>query len=152
MKVQYAREPKGPHPTTFTDVVSWCENQLGWLPRSDVPRWKALQMEASKLKQAAKKDRRVTPAALYSAARYCVHRRIEIKSPYGLIFYLDYADEVKAAADLPSTVDEAVTRERQVQAPGWEDWVRRLVRSTGSGRTALLEEWAEQRQRELEQM
>lgn len=130
------------------DFVIHVENTLGWVPEvSDKkPLWKVRAIEAGRIKKAVEKDpHRLTRHNLELAVEYLRRKRQPVKSPYGVIYYVDRALEMSnsepVVSDLAAEIAAAKQREFTEAKEGWEYWVGRFVRAEGSGRLAVLNEW-----------
>lgn len=146
---------------TATELIILCENLFGhdFVGAVDdasltptarkVPLWKARAAEAGKINRAMKKDPKVvTLANLETAANYCFEKRIEVKSPYGLVYKIEEATakvaDVELTSDLGDLVQRALAWEADQPATDSRDeWISRLTRAHGESRAAVLKEWAE---------
>lgn len=136
---------------TFVTAV---ENTLGWAPpEGEVteakPLWKHRTIMAGRVNKAVAKDPNLyTWENLELAIEYCRRKKIEVKSPIGVLY------KVKAALDLANTtavgdvsqqVQAAIDWELSNQRDGYHDWVGRLVRADGSARRDVVERWRRER-------
>lgn len=138
--------------TTYMDIVVGCEQYLGWMPstRNDQEPWKVYQVEVWKLKTAIANSKYCpkklgTIANLALALEYSRHRKLALNSPLALLSRIAPALEIAAQAPVYTPI------EKRIQAAiAWEKgrddehslrWMHRLVRSSGSGRAATLDDW-----------
>lgn len=139
-------------PRTATDVVVMVENQLGWDPNvlvtQERPLWRVRAVEAGKLNAAMKRQpRTVTLENLGRAVDYCRRHKIEVKSPYGVVYHIkDALAEVvqpprASNAEVEAGMEAAIRREQQRGDAESAEWVARLTRAVGPAREDLLNEW-----------
>lgn len=136
-----------------TALVILCENLFGTgteAVEKGIPTFKARAVEAGKIKAAMRKDpKRVTLANLELAANYCFEKRLQIKTPYGLIHKIDEALQYATAPELES--DLSVLTQRALMAEAGrsaadqvsQEWIGRLTRAHGDARADVLREWKE---------
>lgn len=144
-------------PRTLTDVVKLCENELGWSWSWDDPRpsWKIRSAEVSKMKSVIKKLERenrhlkgkFTVENLLLAIEHMKQEREYIKSPVYVLYHVERALERAAESDdlgdLDTAVQEALSEVAASRLPDDEkaNWLRRLNRAQGPGRTDVVQEW-----------
>jgi hypothetical protein len=137
--------------TTFVVAV---ENTLGWSPPSEEitdakPLWKHRSIMAGRVNKAVAKDPKLyTWENLELAIEYCRRKKIEVKSPLGVLYKVKAALEVanvEHVGDLTQQMQEAVDWELANQHEGYHDWVGRLVRADGTARRDVLDRWRRER-------
>lgn len=141
-------------PRTDAEVFDMIHGAFGigdYNPDDPTPWHRFRMVEISKIK-AIRLKRRWSFADFATTARYCKRHRHRIEKTWDLLQHygaarLESIDTARAQRDV--RVEAAVNAEREAQQPDWEAWVARLELSAGSGRVALLEEWATTRQRTL---
>lgn len=132
--------------TPMMEIITQCENYLGWQPAPHLPIWQARAIEIAKLNRAIKAGpRNHTLDNLCLALNYARHKRLRITSPSALLRCIP---DALALAHIAPTMSSTA---RQVEeAIRWEQghddghslrWIYRLVRSQGSGRDQVLTEW-----------
>ncbi len=144
---------------TATELVVLVENLFGWSAvgavddaslrptARKVPLWKARAAEAGKINRAMKKDPKVvTLANLEIAANYCFEKRIDVKSPYGLVYKIEEAVKHVTDVELTTDVGESVQRALAWEAdqpatPSRDEWISRMTRAHGDSRLLVLAEW-----------
>lgn len=132
------------------EFVELVENQLGWAPPIEEvterkPLWKHRIIMAGRVKKVIEKDPNLyTWHNLELAIEFCRRKRIEIKSPMGVLYKVKQAVDASAdtkVTDLEAERNAAIEWELAHQRPGHEEWVGRLVRADGSARRDVLELW-----------
>lgn len=130
--------------------VEYVENTLGWAPdTSKVERWKAILIEASKVKRKIATDPSLyTWENLALTVEWLRQRHEEVRTPTSVLWRVEAAlkDTATAkvpvvAADVAEQIREAVIWEQTTAAPGFQGWVSRLTRAAGTGREGVLAEW-----------
>lgn len=141
-----------------TEAVILCENLFGCLATGvddasltpttvKVPLYKARAIEASKIKKAMLRDPRVvTLDNLELAAQYCFEKRIDIKTPYGLVFKIEEALKHVAEPEVTSSLDDLVQRALaweadQPASSSRDQWITSLTRAHGEARKLVLTDW-----------
>jgi hypothetical protein len=128
------------------DIVTGCENYLGWQPNPRQPLWKARSIEIAKLKRAIKDGPATTTIEnLLLALEYSRRKRLPVTSPVGLAHRITEALALAYIPCTPCDVDErireALQRERDRDDEHSLAWIYRLSRSSGPGRFEVLIEW-----------
>lgn len=128
------------------DIVTACENFLGWQPAPGIPIWKARAIEINKLQRAITSGtKNQTLANLRLALDYSRRKRIPIDSPCALLHRIP--DALKLAyieppmSDIASQINEAICWEQGRDDAQSLRWIYRLTRCMGRGRTEVLDEW-----------
>lgn len=134
---------------TSTALVRHIENALGWLPPADDtrPDWKIRSIEAGKINRVIKKNKSLyTFDNLLLAVEYCRRKKIEVKAPVGVCYFVEQA-LAAAQVGAPTNVQADIARAlEEARAAGEDDWVRRLWRAQGaSAKAEALEGWREHR-------
>lgn len=136
------------------EFVELVENQLGWAPPMEEvterkPLWKHRIIMAGRVKKAIEKDPNLyTWHNLDLAIEYCRRKKIEVKSPMGVLYKVRQAVDmanVVPSTDLEGAIEAAIEWESTEQRPGHAEWVGRLVRADGSARRDVLELWRRER-------
>ena len=133
--------------TTLMDIITGCENQLGWQPAPGVPMWKARSVEIGKLKKALASGQHCNASIdnLALALEYSRRRRMPITSPSVLIHRI--ADAVALTytpapvSDITQQVTDAIRWEQELDDADAGYWIYRLMRSQGDGRLVVLQQW-----------
>lgn len=132
------------------DVVIACENTLGFTHPSHLPLWKSRSIEAGKLLKAmAKNPRLYTFRNLELTIAWFWRQRKPITSPAALTWFvedaIENANENVTVANLVERIDRAIAWEMENQLPDSGEWITRLTRSSGDGRSVTLNDWREAR-------
>ena len=139
---------------TFRDFCIRVENTLGWSHDRSMPRWKALSIEAAKLRRKMSTD-----PALYTwpnlelAVELLRREQREVDSPAAVCWHVERALALAAVPepvldDIDADIDELVNEiaQRELAAGDPEGWAMRLLRAWGrEGRLAALVEYADTR-------
>lgn len=136
--------------TTLMDIISACENLLGWHPpyRTGTHPRRTLTLEAHKLQKAidsSENPRTATLDNLALALEYSRQKRLPIKSPAGLLRRIPDALELAYTPPTTSTLGGRVAAAIQWEQDHDDEqspyWVRRLGRASGPGQTDVLADW-----------
>lgn len=129
-------------PVAFAEYV---ENRLGWAPTDTeaLPRWKSLMVQAGKLNKKVQQNPQLYSwANLVLTVDWLAKKKVTIKGPLGVFFFVDEALKRAAAAeaidDLSGQIFTALT---EAMVEGQHDWVDRLARARGTARVQLLQDW-----------
>lgn len=135
------------------DLVQATENTLGWVPvqPGDVPLFRLRIVEAAKLKRKrATRPTYYTEANFMLALKYCRQEHVCV-SPVGVLSYvqaaLERANAPQTFEDIEDGISAALTYEKEVQPPGYRQWIVRLTRASGTARRQVYEEWQRERGR-----
>lgn len=128
---------------TATEFVTAVENTLGWEPPESQPRWKAVQVEAAKVnRKIATNPALFTWANLQLALELLRRERKEVKSPAAVLWHVERALAQAAVEEQTDDLDEQVQKAvTEAMEAGAYEWVERLVRSRGDGRSEALRAW-----------
>jgi hypothetical protein len=138
----------------FRDFCIRVENTLGWSHDRSMPRWRALSIEASRLRRKMDTDPALfTWPNLELAVELLRREQREVASPTAVCWHVERALALAAApepvldgidADIDDLVNEIAQRELADGDP--EGWAMRLHRAWGrEGRLAALVEYADTR-------
>lgn len=147
---------------TALDIVKLCENQLGWIPPSGMPIWRARALHAGILTKAMTKHG-ASIEDLELTIELCQRERWPITTPAALVHKVEKARELSNApstttvpkasggykrvvhevTDLAAAVDTAVAWEQMNEDHFSLGWITRLVRAVGDYRGEVLDEWKE---------
>lgn len=139
-------------PTTDAEVFDLIHGAFGigdYDPDDDRPWHKFRMVEISKIK-AIRTKRRWTFDDFAMVARYCKSHRIRVLRAWDLLEHYSKArleQRALARARPDERVEMAVAAERIAALPDSQEWISRLQLSAGKGREAVLEAWAEARER-----
>lgn len=128
------------------DIVTACENFLGWQPDPHVPIWKARAREINKLQRAiGSGTKNQTIANLRLALDYSRRKRLPIDSPYALLYRIPDALALAyiepPMSDITRQINEAIRWEQGHDDAQSLRWIYRLTRCMGRGRDEVLDEW-----------
>ena len=131
--------------SALMDIITGCENQLGWSPPPGAPLYKSRAAEHRKLSLAMSRHN-YTTHDLKLALAYCKRRRQPVTSPLELTWYITKARELAAAEpSAPGALDVGVRTAIEWENANPDDisdaWITRLVRSFGPARARTLSEW-----------
>lgn len=138
----------------LTELVVLVENQLGWLPPEHLPTWKARSVEISKIRKklGLKKGEEVSREVLdrlETTVLFLQHERETVRSPVGVLYWVDAAhrgQEAPAPArPLDELIESALRQELAATRPGWEEWAGRLSRAFGDFRQEVYDAWLAER-------
>jgi hypothetical protein len=131
-----------------TGFVIAVENNLGWAAEEtpETPLWKVRAAMAGRLNKKIKTD-----PELYSwenlslTLAYCRRNKIAVKSPLGVLLYIDKAlaerPKVERARPLQDLVNDAIAREVGIGDEDSAVWIARFSRASGPGLVALYRDW-----------
>lgn len=136
---------------TATGFAEYVEGRLGWpVPSAtSLQRRKALMAEAAKIKRKIATDPDLfTWDNLRLAVEYVHSQHLYGRSPVAVFSFVhiavaeDRKRREPAPTEIALAVQSAIDTEMGEQLAGWEEWVRRLARASGTGRETVHSEWA----------
>ena len=133
-------------PTPLMEIVTACENFLGWQPDPDLPLWKARAIEIAKLRRAVNSSNQLqTIANLRLALDYSRRKRLPIETPSVLLHRIREALELAyiepPMSDIARQIEKAIQWEQGRDDDQSLRWIYRLTRCMGIGRDEVLQEW-----------
>ena len=134
--------------TTITQLVELIENRLGFTFNLEdgEPLWKQKQREVGKIKRMMKTNPKLyTLANAELAVEYSWRNRLPIKHPVTVMYRIERALEEAATPErttpVLTSVREAVNWELAHESSASEEWIGRLLRASGDGALAALQDW-----------
>lgn len=125
-----------------TEFVELVENTLGWEPPVTKPRWRALMVEAGKVKRRIAGDPELYSWANLELTVRWLRQQGKPVTPVGVCWFVPDAIAAAPASEVTSAlagrVHQAVV---EAMVAGEPDWVERLARATGDARRAVLADW-----------
>lgn len=138
--------PFDPGPKNF---VLFVENTLGCAPDVTKERWRAVILEASKVKKKiATNPTLYTWENLALTVEWLRQKRKVVRSAAAVLWNVEDALRDSANTRQPDqivnvavAIKEAIAWEQANRIPGYQGWVGRLTRAAGDGRQDTYTEW-----------
>ncbi len=133
--------------SALMDIITGCENQLGWSPPPGAPLYRSRAAEHRRLSLAMTRHH-YTTHDLQLALAYCTRRKQAITSPLELTWYIVKArelavEEPHAPGALDAAIRSAIAWEHDHHDDASDAWITRLVRSVGPGRGDTFTDWCD---------